>query len=113
MRRRGSFECAFRWDLRWTRSLNWRRRETKYLNAYVVFPFTAFVGLNLFQSAFTSWCPNDDISSQGRVKAQSELTRKHIHFRRLVSALANSQLSFLPNYTTPLRLRRKTATSLV
>ena len=27
-----------------------------YLSAYWYF-FTAFVGLNLFQSAFTDWCP--------------------------------------------------------
>ena len=28
--------------------------------------FTAFVGLNLFQSAFTNWCPIDDDSSKSR-----------------------------------------------
>ena len=27
-----------------------------YVNAWF-FAFTAFVGLNLFQSAFTNWCP--------------------------------------------------------
>lgn len=33
------------------------------------FLFTAFVGLNLFQSAFTNWCPMMAILSKAGVKA--------------------------------------------
>lgn len=33
--------------------------------------FTAFVGLNLFQSAFTNWCPMMTILRKAGVKAQS------------------------------------------
>lgn len=32
--------------------------------------FTAFVGLNLFQSAFTNWCPMMAILRKAGVKAQ-------------------------------------------
>jgi Inner membrane protein YgaP-like, transmembrane domain len=31
--------------------------------------FTAFVGLNLFQSAFTNWCPMMSILRKGGVRA--------------------------------------------
>lgn len=34
------------------------------------FLFTAFVGLNLFQSAFTNWCPMMTILRKAGVKAQ-------------------------------------------
>ncbi|HSV43854.1 MAG TPA: DUF2892 domain-containing protein [Candidatus Bathyarchaeia archaeon] len=30
--------------------------------------FTAFIGLNLFQSAFTNWCPMMTILRKGRIK---------------------------------------------
>ena len=33
------------------------------------FLFTAFVGLNLFQSAFTNWCPMMSILRKAGVKA--------------------------------------------
>lgn len=33
------------------------------------FAFTAFVGLNLFQSAFTKWCPMMVILKQAGLKA--------------------------------------------
>jgi Inner membrane protein YgaP-like, transmembrane domain len=33
--------------------------------------FTAFVGLNLFQSAFTNWCPMMTILRKAGVKAQA------------------------------------------
>ncbi len=33
------------------------------------FLFTAFVGLNLFQSAFTGWCPMMSILGKAGVKA--------------------------------------------
>ncbi len=34
------------------------------------FLFTAFVGLNLFQSAFTNWCPMMSILRKAGVKGQ-------------------------------------------
>jgi hypothetical protein len=39
-----------------------------YVNAYW-YLFTAFVGLNLFQSAFTNWCPMMAILRKSGVKA--------------------------------------------
>jgi Protein of unknown function (DUF2892) len=39
-----------------------------YVNAYW-YLFTAFVGLNLFQSAFTNWCPMMAILRKAGVKA--------------------------------------------
>ena len=39
-----------------------------WLNPYW-FLFTAFVGLNLFQSAFTNWCPMMAILQKAGVKA--------------------------------------------
>ena len=41
-----------------------------YHSAYWLF-FTAFVGLNLLQSAFTNWCPMMDILKRLGVKSQS------------------------------------------
>jgi len=35
--------------------------------------FTTFVGLNLLQSAFTNWCPDDDYSWQVRRPRQLRL----------------------------------------
>ena len=35
--------------------------------------FTAFVGLNLFQSSLTKWCLMDDILRKFGVKGQGEL----------------------------------------
>lgn len=35
--------------------------------------FTAFVGLNLFQSAFTNWCPLMDILKKLGVKSGAEV----------------------------------------
>jgi len=40
-----------------------------YHSAYWLF-FTAFVGLNLLQSAFTNWCPMMDILKRLGVKAR-------------------------------------------
>jgi len=40
-----------------------------YHSAYWLF-FTAFVGLNLMQSAFTNWCPMMDILKRLGVKAR-------------------------------------------
>jgi Protein of unknown function (DUF2892) len=39
-----------------------------WVNTYW-FMFTAFVGLNLFQSAFTDWCPMMSILRKAGVKA--------------------------------------------
>ena len=39
-----------------------------WVNTYW-FLFTAFVGLNLFQSAFTDWCPMMSILRKAGVKA--------------------------------------------
>lgn len=39
-----------------------------WVNSYW-FLFTAFVGLNLFQSAFTNWCPMMTILRKAGVKA--------------------------------------------
>jgi len=39
-----------------------------YVNAYW-YLFTAFVGLNMFQSAFTNWCPMMSILRKAGVKA--------------------------------------------
>ena len=45
----------------------------RYHSIYWLF-FTVFVGLNLFQSGFTNYCPNDDNTQktwcQGRLKFQ-------------------------------------------
>jgi len=41
-----------------------------YHSAYWLF-FTAFVGLNLLQSAFTNWCPMMDILKRLGVKSQA------------------------------------------
>jgi hypothetical protein len=38
-----------------------------WLNPYWFF-FTGFVGLNLFQSAFTNWCPMMDILRKAGVR---------------------------------------------
>lgn len=38
--------------------------------------FTAFVGLNLFQSAFTNWCPMMTILSKLGVKSCEEKSAK-------------------------------------
>jgi hypothetical protein len=40
-----------------------------YHSSYWLF-FTAFVGLNLLQSAFTNWCPMMDILKRLGVKSQ-------------------------------------------
>jgi hypothetical protein len=37
------------------------------------FFFTGFVGLNLFQSAFTKWCLMDDILRKANVKSEAEM----------------------------------------
>ena len=37
------------------------------------FLFTGFVGLNLFQSAFTKWCLMDDILRKANVKSEAEM----------------------------------------
>ncbi len=37
------------------------------------FLFTAFVGLNLFQSALSNWCLLDDILRKAGVKSEAEL----------------------------------------
>ena len=37
------------------------------------FIFTGFVGLNLFQSALTNWCPMDDILRKAKVKSEAEM----------------------------------------
>jgi len=37
------------------------------------FIFTGFVGLNLFQSALTSWCLMDDILRKANVKSEAEM----------------------------------------
>jgi len=41
-----------------------------YHSAYWLF-FTAFVGLNLLQSAFTNWCPMMDILKRLGVESQA------------------------------------------
>jgi hypothetical protein len=43
-----------------------------YHSAYWLF-FTAFVGLNLLQSAFTNWCPMMDILKRLGVKSQARV----------------------------------------
>ncbi len=45
-----------------------------YHSRYWLF-FTAFVGLNLFQSAFTNWCPMITILRKLGVKNQSRLEK--------------------------------------
>ncbi len=41
-----------------------------YLHSPYWFLFTAFVGLNLLQSAFTNWCPMMTILRRLRVKSR-------------------------------------------
>ena len=41
-----------------------------YHSAYWLF-FTAFVGLNLLQSAFTNWCPMMEVIKRLGVKSQA------------------------------------------
>jgi hypothetical protein len=43
----------------------------RYHSLYWLF-FTAFVGLNLFQSAFTNWCPMMTILKKAGVKSQCQ-----------------------------------------
>jgi len=38
------------------------------------YAFTAFVGLNLFQSAFTNWCPMMWLLAKGGAKSESART---------------------------------------
>jgi hypothetical protein len=45
-----------------------------YHSAYWLF-FTAFVGLNLLQSAFTNWCPMVKILKRLGVKSQACVNR--------------------------------------
>jgi hypothetical protein len=45
-----------------------------YHSAYWLF-FTAFVGLNLLQSAFTNWCPMVEILKRLGVKSQACVNR--------------------------------------
>ena len=45
-----------------------------YHSQYWLF-FTAFVGLNLFQSAFTNWCPMINILQKLGVKSQCQLEK--------------------------------------
>ena len=40
-----------------------------YWVSHYLFLFTAFVGLNLFQSAFTNWCPMMTILRKAGAKA--------------------------------------------
>ena len=40
------------------------------------FLFTAFVGLNLFQSAFTDWCPAMTMLRKAGVKSAAECAMK-------------------------------------
>jgi len=47
----------------------------RYHSLYWLF-FTAFVGLNLFQSAFTNWCPMMTILKKAGVKSQCQ-SEKH------------------------------------
>ena len=47
-----------------------------YHSRYWLF-FTAFVGLNLFQSAFTDWCPMITILRKLGVKNQSQLEKEN------------------------------------
>ena len=71
---------AHAWPSRITRNFPRRSSPPPLPTRYWVHPgwflFTAFVGLNLFQSAFTNWCPMITFlrklgvqSSEGRVKA--------------------------------------------
>ena len=39
--------------------------------------FTAFVGLNLLQSAFTNWCPMITILQKLGVKSQSQIEKEN------------------------------------
>jgi DUF2892 family protein len=39
--------------------------------------FTAFVGLNLLQSAFTNWCPGMWILTKLGLKSSDEVARAH------------------------------------
>jgi len=42
-----------------------------YLYSFYWYGFTAFVGLNLFQSAFTNWCPMITILRKLGVRASA------------------------------------------
>ena len=46
----------------------------RYHSIYWLF-FTAFVGLNLLQSAFTNWCPMMTILKKCGVKNQSQVKK--------------------------------------
>jgi hypothetical protein len=46
----------------------------RYHSPYWLF-FTAFVGLNLLQSAFTNWCPMMTILKKCGVKSQSQVKK--------------------------------------
>ena len=46
----------------------------RYHSPYWLF-FTAFVGLNLLQSAFTNWCPMMTILKKVGVKSQSQVKK--------------------------------------
>jgi len=46
----------------------------RYHSIYWLF-FTAFVGLNLLQSAFTNWCPMMTILRKVGVKSQSQVKK--------------------------------------
>ena len=46
----------------------------RYHSSYWLF-FTAFVGLNLLQSAFTNWCPMITILKKVGVKSQGQVKK--------------------------------------
>ena len=48
----------------------------RYHSLYWLF-FTAFVGLNLFQSAFTNWCPMMTILKKAGVKSQCQSEKQN------------------------------------
>ena len=48
----------------------------RYHSLYWLF-FTAFVGLNLLQSAFTDWCPMMTILKKFGVKSQCDLKKSN------------------------------------
>jgi hypothetical protein len=48
----------------------------RYHSLYWLF-FTAFVGLNLFQSAFTNWCPMMTILKKVGVKSQCQSDKQN------------------------------------
>jgi len=48
----------------------------RYHSLYWLF-FTAFVGLNLFQSAFTNWCPMMTILKKAGVESQCQSEKQN------------------------------------